>query len=493
MASKSINKTNLCQLLNISDDITKRKVALEYSDNAISYAELQTITNKRAELLCKKYHVKPGDLIGIYVDCKFESIIWIIAILKVGGTYIVLDNKWPQARIEQAIRLASLNILISDKEITEILHNESNMLFIDSNEDCGAYSGVFLLPSKKKDDLAYIVFTSGSTGVPKGVKMSQSALLHYLDWETSQKNNKLSNEYPETLTQIISSGEKLVVTSNIKNLFANMLHCKLINLYGASEIQVISIYQMQGHPSLWPDVPPIGQQIKHVSIYLLDENKKNINGSDIGEIHIDSKCVTLGYLTDDTSIMKKKFISVKVNGIFKKLYNTGDLGRRLPDGNIEYIGRSDFQIKIRGHRVELGEIDQTLVSHPLIRQSVTLCIDNHANFNKLVSYVVPEYYRRATNRTNIISDLSDGFEFTLEQHNKRKCSLESTQIKYTGQSEAKDIKELIKEEAKNYLRNKLPDYMIPSDIVMLDKLPLTSNGKVDRKALFLSEKKFKKY
>ena len=489
-----LNRSNICQLLNDSNELSQEKIALEFDNHSLTYSEFQMITNQRADLICKKYKVNSGDVVGIYLDCKFNAILWIIAILKAGGTYVVLDNKWPELRINQVVKLANLELLITyGTHINHLKKTFKLLNCIDYQEIHTSYDESFSISDIEKSTLAYIVFTSGSTGIPKGVTMSHGALLHYLDWEWSQhieqfhtdirvlqffplsfdisfqeffttlvldgtviiapdsiKNdmhefvkfidkmsiNKLyipyvflvelaeycyeNNKYPQSLHQIISSGEKLLLTQKIKNLFIHMPNCKLINLYGASEIQVVSVYEMQGFPGLWSDIGFIGKPIKHVSIYLLDENKQIVNGNAIGEIYIESECLTSGYLTDDLSA-NKKFVVLEIDGHAKKLYSTGDLARYVDDGNIEYIGRRDFQVKIRGHRVELGEVDRALLAHSLVQQAVTLAVDDAKSLTKLISYIVLDgHFSSIKKNPDVILDLTEKIEFKIAQHNIRK-------------------------------------------------------------------------
>lgn len=160
------------------------------------------------------------------------------------------------------------------------------------------------------------------------------------------------------MQEVITAGEQLQVTPAIIDFFNRIPHCKLFNHYGPTETHVVTSYLLEGDPATWPLLPPIGKVIQHSEVYLLDEKGKPVMDGEEGELFASGLCLADGYLNRD-DLTKERFTSNPFN-TSEKLYKTGDLARKLPDGNIQYLGRIDGQVKVRGYRIELGEIEVAL-------------------------------------------------------------------------------------------------------------------------------------
>ncbi|NEP72942.1 MAG: amino acid adenylation domain-containing protein [Okeania sp. SIO2G4] len=237
------------------------------------------------------------------------------------------------------------------------------------------------------------------------------------------------------LSEIVTAGEQLQITTEIIELMNRLPNCRLQNQYGPSETHVVSAYTFQGTATNWPTLPPIGRPIANNKVYILNHDLQPVPIGIAGELYIGGTGVAKGYL-NRPELTAQKFIS---NPFIERgeslLYKTGDLARYLPDGNIEYLGRIDNQVKIRGFRIELGEIEAFLNTHSQIQQAVVIAREDIPGNKRLIAYFIPAQEQFST-------------------HNLRR-----------------------------FLQDKLPDYAIPSNFVKLEFLPLTPNGKIDRKAL----------
>ena len=236
---------------------------------------------------------------------------------------------------------------------------------------------------------------------------------------------------------MITAGEQLRITPPIARMFERLGDCCLYNQYGPTESHVVTVFNLSGPPpSQWPSLPPIGRPIANIKIYLLDHYRQPVPVGIVGEVNIGGDGLAVGYLKRPELTTERFIPNPFSEEPGARLYRTGDLARFLPDGNIEFLGRIDHQIKIRGYRIELGEIESVLEQHPAVRETVVVAGEDKRGNMRLVAYIV--LHHRSTISTN---------------------------------------------ELRNFLKDKLPDYMIPSAFVVLDSLPLTPSGKVDRKAL----------
>jgi acyl-coenzyme A synthetase/AMP-(fatty) acid ligase/acyl carrier protein len=237
------------------------------------------------------------------------------------------------------------------------------------------------------------------------------------------------------LQEITATGEQLQITRPVVELFEGLENCSLQNHYGPSESHVVTAYTVTGPTREWPTHPAIGRPIANTQIYLLDAYLKLVPIGIVGELYIGGMNLARGYLGRPAMTAERFLPNPFSQQGGERLYKTGDLARYLADGNIEYVGRVDHQVKIRGYRVELGEIESLLNQDPGIHEAVVLAREDVVGEKQLVAYLV------------------------LNQEQPATCN-----------------------DLRHSLQAKLPDYMVPS-LVVLDTLPLTSNGKVDRRAL----------
>jgi amino acid adenylation domain-containing protein len=238
------------------------------------------------------------------------------------------------------------------------------------------------------------------------------------------------------LTEIITAGEQLRVTKEIREFLAGLEGCRLDNHYGPSECHVVSTFCLTGSTRDWPELPPIGRPLANTQLYVLDERLQPVPAGVTGDLYLGGDCVARGYLNRPELTAEKFIPDPFAAGKGMRLYRTGDLARHRADGELEFLGRKDHQVKVRGFRIELGEIESVLSAHPAVREAVVTVSATENNQNRLVAYWV-----------------------------------------------GAQAEQLSASDLRTYLQERLPQYMIPSVFVQLSGLPLTPSGKVDRKAL----------
>jgi amino acid adenylation domain-containing protein len=490
---------------------------------SLSYAELNRKANQLANYL-RAHGVAPEALVGISVKRSVEMIIGILGVLKAGGAYLPMDPTYPQDRLAYMFSDSGIHILLTQKELLEHLPNpgetkELSTILLDrdwamieeKSGDRAPESGVDL------ENLAYMIYTSGSTGRPKGVLLrhcgftnfiqeylkavglvAHSRVLQFASFSfdgsifeiftcllsggclilTTQETltsvpdlMKIMHEqsvttatFPPSLLRVLDPSFVSQALPTFKTLISAGEACPkevgarwaldrhMFNGYGPTETTVgATIYEVQAQKK--PDsqdveligVPesvstiPIGKPILNMEIYLLDANRQLVPVGVPGEIYLGGIGLARGYL-NKAELTTEKFIDHPFRpGANARLYRTGDLGRFLPDGNIEFMGRVDFQVKVRGFRIELGEIESLLNQHPAVQTAVVIVREDRPGDKRLVAYILAQ---TETETENLAMD-----------------------------------------ELKSYLRQHLPEYMLPTAFVLIDALPLTPNGKVDRRAL----------
>jgi len=242
---------------------------------------------------------------------------------------------------------------------------------------------------------------------------------------------RAQRRYPSSLREIITAGEQLQITEEIREFFTRLPNCTLHNHYGPSETHVVTAYTLQSPPADWPTLPPIGKPLPGVEIHLIGEDVLPVAAGESGELYIAGKALAQGY-HNHPELTAHRF--VKVAG--RRMYRTGDLARLNPDGDYEYLGRLDGQVKVRGHRVELGEIEVALNAHPQVGRAAVVAHEWSVGIKQLTAYVVPRG------------------------------------------DKALDLAEL-----RVSLATRLPDFMVPAHFQRVEEIPLTPSGKVDRRAL----------
>lgn len=482
---------------------TPDRTAVVYEEKSLTYCELNERSNCLARDLISK-GVKPDNIVGLMVERSLEMIVGIIGILKAGGAYLPIDPSYPGDRINYMIEDSRAKIILTKRYLADQAEFVQEKVYLD-DEISYEYDGSNLSNINKPDNLMYIIYTSGTTGMPKGVMIEHrnivnlinyqykktninfedkilqfttmcfdvcyqeifSALLHggelYLISEENRrepaklfkymKENNIGvlflptsylkyisgeemflNMIPNTVKHIITAGEQLVISESLKE-YLRERKVYLHNHYGPSETHVVTTETLEPDDEI-ADVPTIGKPISNTQIYILDKNNKIQPIGVYGEILIAGDSVGRGYF-HRPELTEQKFLK-NVFAPCGKIYKTGDLGRWLPDGKIEFLGRIDHQVKIRGYRIEPGEIEAQLMKHEAVKDVAVVARDGEKESKYLCAYIVSE-------------------------------------------------KELSTKELRQHVLREMPEYMVPSFFIQLKKMPLTPNGKIDRKRLPLPE------
>lgn len=475
---------------------TPEQTALIWRDQSLSYAALNARANQLAHYLRHQHQVGPDKRVGICLTPSPELIISILAILKAGGAYVPLDAGYPQARLEQLLEDADLSALLTRGDL--LAAGLPGAICLDT-EPFADQPETNLGLASEPGHLAYVIFTSGSTGRPKGVQVERRGLRNLLRWylqayEFSSTDRFYILSSPSfDLTQknlfaplllggqLVLAGatgfDPLAALGEIRKLGITQLNCapsmvypliensaetdyaslvslrylllggepingavlapwqasanfsaRIINMYGPTECTDIATENLyrEGEGAI------IGKPIDQVALLVLNRARQLVPAQAAGELCIGGAGVARGYLNQPV-LTAEKFIPnpFAAETGCPRLYRTGDLVRWLPDGRLEFLGRVDQQVKIRGLRIEPGEIEQVLLGHPAVKEALVL-----ASEQRLLAYVVS-------------ADPAEQLPAALRAH----------------------------------LQASLPDYMIPAAFVVLERFPLTPNGKLDRKAL----------
>jgi amino acid adenylation domain-containing protein len=489
---------------------TPDATALVFEARHLSFNELNARANQLARRL-RRLGVRPGRLCAILLDRSLETVVAMLAVLKAGGAYVPLDPAQPSARLRAMVEQTSPAALVTVNQHADDLDlPDLNVLDLDT-EDIEAESTVDFDSGATPDDLIYVLFTSGSTGTPKGVAIEHRQLfnyfkgvagvlqlppgasyatvstfaadlgntvifpsllmggtLHVMSQERISDAEALAQYFDEReidcLKIVPSHLEALLNCSRPRHVLPRLRlvlggeatgrglverlraldpDCSIINHYGPTEATVgVLTYLLrdvrEGDPASDEETPllPLGRPLPNARVYILDARSRPVPVWVPGEIYIGGDCLARGYLNRPDLTAERFVPDPFSNEPGERVYRTGDLARYLPDGTVEFLGRVDNQVKIRGYRIELGEIEAKLARHAEVRESVVLARADTPGEKRLVAYVVAR--------------------------------------RHPAPPPA---------ELRRHLHELLPEYMVPSHFVLLDELPLTSNGKIDRRAL----------
>jgi len=477
--------------------------AVRFQEKSLTYAELDSRSNQLANYL-QKQAVSPGDFVGLLVEPSIEAIVGIWGIIKVGAAYVPLDPNYPEKRLSAALEDISASVVCTLQHLEGKISGSVKRVFLDNLSEIGMESAAAPDCKIKPDNYVYAIYTSGSTGKPKGVAIQHANLCHstsarFQYYQSPVEKFLLLSSFAFDSSMVglfwtLTSGGELILADQesqrdpqeVKGLIAkngathtlclpslysllldepkkidslktvivageacpseivarhlsNLPQCRLFNEYGPTEGTVWStVYDCADYKKHFPMF--IGKPVPGAKTYIVRPNGTAAPVGIAGELCIGGPGMALGYLNRPETTAQA-FVKNTLNGNDGKLYKTGDSARFWPDGNIEFLGRIDHQVKIRGHRIELEEIGSLLRGNPAVAEEVVVAkniggesveVDN----KQLIAYVKP-----ADN----------------------------------GEVDARALQQ--------YLQKSLPDYMIPAFFVGMDDFPRTPNGKIDRNAL----------
>lgn len=517
------NNSCIHHLFEAQVEQTPDAVAVVFEEQSLTYRELNILANQLAHYL-QNLGVKPDTLVAISVERSLEMVVGFLGILKAGGAYIPLDPAYPHERRAYKIQDSQTPIILTQERLlTSLPENNAQVVCLDTDwEIIAQQSSENPVSETTVENLSYVIYTSGSTGKPKGVLITHqgmvnhsvaiahqyqlkptdrvlqfssmsfdiiieelfpslitgaavilrpenilSSTLNFVQFiaqerisilnlptafwhelvnglsalKTETGNTNVRDDLPllATVRLVIVGGEKASRATYLTwlELIGQRIHW--LNTYGPTETTVTAtLYDpsVQADSDYLQSEIPIGRPLANVQVYILDPNLQPVPIGVPGELHIGGAGLGRGYL-NRSDLTASKFISNPFSdNVNARLYKTGDTVRYLNDGNIEFVGRIDYQVKIRGFRIELGEIETVIEQHPNVQQAVVLAREDVPGNKRLVAYVVPK----------------------------------SEQFSKTG-------------ELRSFLKERLPEYMVPAVFIMLESLPLTPNGKVDRRAL----------
>jgi amino acid adenylation domain-containing protein len=485
---------------------TPDSVAVIFDNQQMTYLELNRRANQLARYLRDK-GVGPETRVGIHMERSPEMMIGLLGIFKAGAAYLPLDPDYPRERLSFMLADAAVPMLLTQQRLTEQLPlHQAEVICLDTDwPEIAGESTKNLKSGAGPYNLAYVIYTSGSTGMPKGVMIPHRGLVNYLAWCVNAYRLtdgcgslahssigadlsitslfspllagrsvmllpedeilvslaaalrerydfsfvKLTPSHVEALSQLLPAGQvdgqtKALIIGG-EALWGETLSLwrdhapatRIINEYGPTETVVgCCVYETAAGATL-PGAVPIGRPIANTQIYLLDQHLRPVPSGVRGEIYIAGDGLARGYL-NRPDVTAERFIANPFGaGAGERLYKTGDLARLLPSGEMEYLGRMDYQVKVRGFRIELGEIEQVLAAHPCVRDALVMAREDSGGEKQLAAYVVVEQGEETVTAGQLV----------------------------------------------RYLGERLPDYMVPRHMVLMGRIPLTANGKVDRLAL----------
>lgn len=479
---------------------TPEAVAVKYGDDTLTYSQLNHLATALGAQLQQK-GVKPGTVVALLMHKTADIVAGMLGILKAGGAYMPVDVDYPADRKTYMLENSGTVFMVTTADCSGIPAFTGNIIYYDRQQFLQGNESELQPAGSKPEDLCYVIYTSGTTGNPKGVMIENRNLVrllftsgfqfdfgpddvwtmfhsHCFDfsvWEmygailyggklviiskeeardtgaflaiikkekVSVLNQTPSAFYnlvqevltppvPELALRYVIFGGEALAPGKLKQWKKNFPHTRLINMYGITETTVHVTYKEIGDEEIESNLSNIGKPIPTLSIFLLDQYKKMVPPGTCGELYVGGAGVARGYLNNN-ALTKLRFIANPfIPG--ERLYRSGDLARILPSGDLEYLGRIDEQVKIRGFRIELAEIDHHLNKYPAVKEAA-VTVKERGGDKFIAAYFVTET--------------------TID-----------------------------KDELKKYLQQFLPEYMLPAFFVQLEKIPLTYNGKLDKKNL----------
>ncbi|MCM3904752.1 MAG: amino acid adenylation domain-containing protein, partial [Pyrinomonadaceae bacterium] len=481
---------------------TPDAIAISFQDQSLTYGELNARANKLAHRL-RALGVGADCLVGICVERSIEMVVGLLGILKAGGAYVPLDPQYPTERLSFMISDTNLSVLLTQQHLRERLpDHHAQLICLDNPAECGdEFSEQNPPQTTSADHLAYVIYTSGSTGRPKGVCIDHRAVVrlvrntNYLEfaktdvflqfapvsfdastlelwapllnggrlaicppgqlslselgqvvrqhgvttlWLSAGLFHQMVDENIEDLDGLkyLLAGGDVLSPKHVKKALERLPLKQLINGYGPTENTTFTCcYGMESVSAVGESTVPIGRPISRTQVYVLNEQLEAVEVGEEGELYTGGAGLARCYLNRPELTAEKFVPNPFSRELGERLYRTGDLVRYLPTGEIEFLGRIDSQVKLRGYRIELGEIEAALNDHEAVRETAVIVREDVAGDKRLVAYVVAQQPAPA------------------------------------------------RRELRTFLKAKLPDYMIPAAFMLLGELPLTANGKVDRRAL----------
>ncbi len=503
-AAEYPREKNVHRLFEEQVERTPDALAVVYENKQVSYGELNERANRLAHYL-QSLGVGPETLVGICVERSVEMVVGLLGILKAGAAYVPLDPAYPHERLSYMIEDAEVAVLLTQQHLLDSIPPHTAHTFCLDSEwpllaECSA-----LNPggAGSTDNLAYLIYTSGSTGRPKAAAVAQGGFTNLLWWfvsefaitaadrlllvssfsfDLTQKNIfgpllvgaqlhlnnsgffdaqaiaelmereeiSLLNCTPSAFYPVVEANESRQL-GNLREVFLggeviNLERLRewrqgsaaeVVNTYGPTECTDVVAYHRVSREA--EGVVPIGRGVWNTALYLLDAEMNVVPAGVKGELYIGGAGVGRGYVRD-VVLTAERFVPDPYSGVAgARLYRTGDVGRYREDGAIEYLGRVDHQVKVRGYRIELGEVEAALLSREQVKEAVVVVRRDGAGEQQLVAYLV------MTDEIDVAAPTSS--------------------------------------EWREYLSERLPDYMVPSVFMTLERMPLTPSGKVDRRAL----------
>ena len=469
--------------------------ALAASDERLTYAGLDRRANRLARRL-RALGVGPESTVGVHLERGADLVAALLAVLKAGGAYVPLDPGYPGERLAVLLEDSAADVLVTREPLLARLpRRPARVLLLDADRAAvEAESGEALAPLAGPGNLAYLIYTSGSTGRPKGVAIEHGNAVAMVRWarrvfldeelagvlaatsvgfdlsvfeifvplswggrvvlaanalalETLPAASEVTliNTVPSAIAELLARGGlpargvtvnlagEALSASLVRQLHQSPAVSRLLNLYGPSETTTYSTFAVL--PPGEEGIPPIGRPVAGERACLLDARLRPVPRGAVGEIYLGGSGVARGYHRQPEQTAERFVPDPFAPRPGERLYRTGDLARQRPDGQLEYLGRSDHQVKVRGFRIELGEIETALESHPRVRHAVVVAREAAPGDRRLAAYLI-----------------ADG-----------------------GPVAAGELR--------NHLARTLPEFMVPGAFVALDAFPLTPHGKVDRRAL----------